>query len=151
MRLSKHFTLQELIKSSTAERKGINNVPESAEIESLRLVCDNILEPVRQHFGVPMVPSSGYRCLELNRAIGSGDSSQHVKGQAVDFEIPGLANQVLANWIMENVDYDQLILEFYRQEDPNSGWVHCSYVNKEENRKKSLRFDGKNWEKLEIA
>ena len=151
MRLSKHFTLQELIKSSTAERRGIKNVPERAEIESLRLVCDNILEPVRQHFGVPMVPSSGYRCLELNRAIGSGDTSQHVKGQAVDFEIPGLANQVLANWIMENVDYDQLILEFYRQEDPNSGWVHCSYDNKEENRKESLRFDGKNWEKLKIA
>jgi len=151
MRLSKHFTLQELIKSSTAERRGIKNVPERTEIESLRLVCDNILEPVRQHFGVPMVPSSGYRCLELNRAIGSGDSSQHVKGQAVDFEIPGLANQVLANWIMENVDYDQLILEFYRQEDPNSGWVHCSYDNKEENRKESLRFDGKNWEKLKIA
>ena len=107
MRLSKHFTLQELIKSSTAERRGIKNVPERAEIESLRLVCDNILEPVRQHFGVPMVPSSGYRCLELNRAIGSGDSSQHVKGQAVDFEIPGLANQVLANWIMENVAYDR--------------------------------------------
>tara|TARA_R100000995_G_scaffold33319_1_gene14989 strand:- start:939 stop:1394 length:456 start_codon:yes stop_codon:yes gene_type:complete len=151
MRLSKHFTLQELIKSSTAERRGIKNVPERAEIESLRLVCDNILEPVRQHFEVPMAPSSGYRCLELNRAIGSGDTSQHVKGQAVDFEIPGLANQVLANWIMENVDYDQLILEFYRQEDPNSGWVHCSYDNKEENRKESLRFDGKNWEKLKIA
>ena len=129
MRLSKHFTLQELIKSSTAERRGIKNVPERTEIESLRLVCDNILEPVRQHFGVPMVPSSGYRCLELNRAIGSGDTSQHVKGQAVDFEI----------------------LEFYRQEDPNSGWVHCSYDNKEENRKESLRFDGKNWEKLKIA
>jgi len=114
-------------------------------------VCDNILEPVRQHFGVPMVPSSGYRCLELNRAIGSGDTSQHVKGQAVDFEIPGLANQVLANWIMENVDYDQLILEFYRQEDPNSGWIHCSYGNKEEHRKEALRFDGKNWEKLKIS
>ena len=150
MRLSKHFTLQELIKSSTAERRGIKNVPGRTEIDSLTLVCENILEPVREHYGVPMAPSSGYRCLELNQAIGSGDTSQHVKGQAVDFEIPGVPNRDLANWIMENVDYDQLILEFYKKEDPNSGWVHCSYVN-EENRKKALCFDGKNWEKLKIA
>tara|TARA_Y100001938_G_C7929060_1_gene348412 strand:- start:297 stop:752 length:456 start_codon:yes stop_codon:yes gene_type:complete len=151
MRLSKHFTLGELTKSSTADRRGIENVPNESEIDSLRLVCENVLEPVREHFKVPMTPSSGFRCLELNTAIGSSSTSQHVKGQAVDFEVQGIANDYLAKWIMENVDYDQVILEFFKQEDPNSGWVHCSYVNEKENRKKALRYNGGKYEILEIA
>ena len=148
MQLSEQFSLGELTKSHTAERKGIENVPTEQEQQSLALVCENILEPVRAHYEMPIIPSSGYRALELNREIGSKDTSQHVKGEAVDYEIAGVPNMDLAKWIMKNLDYDQLILEFYKTEDPNSGWVHCSYV-KEKNRKIALRFGGGKWEKLE--
>ncbi len=129
-RLSEHFTLEELSKSQTAERQGIDNLPRLPEdaliVENLTRVCARILEPVRAHYGIPFSPSSGYRSLALNRAIGSRDTSQHVKGEAVDFEVPGIANPDLAAWIDDNLDYDQLILEFYRPGQPNSGWVHCS-------------------------
>ena len=91
MKLSDHFSLSELTKSSTAERQGIANDPSEAEIENLILVCDNILEPVRNHYGIPFIPNSGFRCLELNRAIGSSDKSQHTMGKAVDFEVPGMS------------------------------------------------------------
>ena len=126
MKLSDHFSLSELTKSSTAERQGIANDPSEAEIENLILVCDNILEPVRNHYGIPFIPNSGFRCLELNRAIGSSDKSQHTMGKAVDFEVPGISNKDVALWVQENCDYDQLILEFYKEGQPSSGWVHCS-------------------------
>ena len=100
MQLSDHFTLSELTKSSTAERRGIANEPGSTEIENLITVCDQILEPVREHYGIPFAPNSGFRGLELNRAIGSSDTSQHVKGEAVDFEVPGIANKDVALWVM---------------------------------------------------
>ena len=128
MRLSDHFTLEEMTRSQTAVRKGIDNQPGPVEIENLRHLCVEILEPVRAHFRVPFSPSSGYRCLELNRAIRSRDTSQHISGEAVDFELPGVANSELAHWIAENLDYDQLILEFFRPGVPSSGWVHCSLV-----------------------
>ena len=134
MRLSDHFTLEEMCKSATAVRQGIDNLPAQdtpdgqAIIEALTQVCLNILEPVRTHFGIPFSPSSGYRCLELNRALKSKDTPQHVKGQAVDFELPGIANFDLAEWIRENQTFDQLILEFYTPGEPNSGWVHCSFI-----------------------
>ena len=112
MQISDHFTLSELTKSSTAERLGIANEPGSMEVENLIMVCDQILEPVRNHYGIPFAPNSGFRCLELNRAIGSSGNSQHVKGEAVDFEVPGIANKEVALWVMENCEFDQLILEF---------------------------------------
>ena len=129
MKLSKNFYLSELIKSTTADRCGIINVPTNQDIiDSLRLVAENILQPVRDHFGVAFSPSSGYRCLELNRATpGSKDTSQHIKGEAVDFEVPGVSNLELYYWIKDNLIYDQLILEYYKKDVPNSGWVHCSY------------------------
>jgi len=126
MQLSPHFSLAELTKSQTAERQGIDNTPGPAEIEHLRRVCEEILEPVRTHFGVPFSPSSGFRCLALNRAIGSKDTSQHIFGQAADFEVPGQTNPAVAQWIADNLAYDQLILEFYQPGIPGSGWVHCS-------------------------
>ena len=146
-RLSTHFSLKELTHSQTAERKGINNIPSLYEVDSLKMVCENILEPVREHYGIPFTPSSGFRCEDLNKAIGSSNKSQHLSGQAVDFEIPGVPNMELSLWIKEHLDYDQLILEFYKENIPDSGWVHCSYVGKE-NRKQSKRFDGKNWASL---
>jgi zinc D-Ala-D-Ala carboxypeptidase len=146
-RLSTHFSLKELTGSQTAERKGINNTPDDSEIENLKLVCENILEPVREHYGIPFTPSSGFRSFELNKAIGSSSKSQHITGQAVDFEIPGVPNMEVALWIKERLDYDQLILEFYKEKVPDSGWVHCSYVG-QENRKESKRFDGRKWSPL---
>lgn len=144
MNLSEHFTLAEMTKSQTAERLGISNDPDEEALVNLTLVCESILEPVRKHFDIPFAPSSAYRCPELNKEIGSSDTSQHISGQAVDFEVPGVPNMELAEWVMENIDYDQLILEFYKEGQPNSGWVHCSYCT-EGNRNDAKRFDGTNW------
>lgn len=130
MQLSEHFTLAELTRSDMAKRLGIVNRPNDQEIECLKQVSRNILEPVREHFQTPFMPNSGYRCLALNRALKSKDTSQHVRGQAVDIELPVVSNFDLAFWIYKNLTFDQLILEFYEPDDPKSGWVHCSYVQK---------------------
>ena len=149
MKLSDHFYLSELTKSSTAERQGITNEPDEEQIQNLTLVCDKILEPVRNHYGIPFIPNSGFRCLELNRAIGSSDTSQHTTGEAVDFEVPGIDNKEVALWVKENCSFDQLILEFYKEGDPHSGWVHCSYdIDKDPQRMKADIFDGKTWREL---
>ncbi len=148
MMLSTHFSLSELTKSETATRKGIDNTPNGTEIENLIILCNEILEPVREHYGVPFVPNSGYRGLDLNRAIGSSDKSQHVTGNAVDFEVPGFDNKEVALWVMENCDFDQLILEFYKEGEPTSGWVHCSYDASKTHRKSARIFDGRTWTAL---
>jgi uncharacterized protein YcbK (DUF882 family) len=147
MMLSDHFSLAEFTKSQTAIRKGIKNDPNDAAIENMRLLCENILEPVRQHYDIPFTLNSGFRCLALNEAVGSSSRSQHVTGQAADFEVPTIANKDLAHWIMDNLDYDQVLLEFYKEGDPSSGWVHCSYDNGN-NRKQAKKFDGRTWETL---
>ncbi len=144
MQLSGHFSLSELTKSQTAERKGIDNKPTLEHIENLTELCTQILEPTRRNFGKPMVITSGYRSEELCVAIGSKTTSQHAKGQAADFEMIGLDNKSLAKYIKDNLVFDQLILEFYTPNDPSSGWVHCSY-NKDENRKEALLYDGKEY------
>lgn len=126
MRLSKHFTLAELTKSQVALRRGIANAPTSAEIANLERLCERILEPVRARFGTPFSPSSGYRSPALNRAIGGAERSQHCRGEAADFEVPGVANLALAQWIRDRLVFDQLILEFYDPEIAAEGWVHCS-------------------------
>ena len=128
MKLSENFSLKELTKSQTAVRKGINNEPGTAEIENLIHLAESVLQPVRDHFGKAVMISSGYRSPELCEAIGSSTKSQHAKGEAADFEIGGVDNKELATWISKNTTFDQLILEFYDEGDPNSGWVHCSAV-----------------------
>lgn len=142
MRLSKNFTLSEMTKSQTAERKGIHNYPSLTEIDNLIKLSEKVLQPVRDHFKKPVTINSGFRCLELNRALGSKDSSQHTKGMAADIEIAGVPNKELAEWIRDNLEFDQLILEFYYPEknDPNSGWVHVSF-NSENNRKQCLTIN----------
>ena len=127
MNLSRNFSLQELIKSDTAIRKGIDNNPNSDQIEKLKALCENILQPVRDHFGRVKV-TSGYRSVELGMAIGSSANSQHAKAEAADFECLGVDNAELSDWIKNNLDYDQLILEYYTPGEPNSGWIHCSYI-----------------------
>ena len=128
MKLSANFTLSELTKSQTAVRKNIKNEPSTAHVEYLIHLAETVLQPVRDHFGKPVVISSGYRSPELCEAIGSSSKSQHARGEAADFEIMGVDNMQLAMWINKNTDFDQLILEFYEPGDPNSGWVHCSAV-----------------------
>ena len=128
MKLSKNFTLSELTKSQTAVRKNIKNEPSTAHVENLIHLAETVLQPIRDHFGKPVVISSGYRSPELCEAIGSSTKSQHARGEAADFEIMGVDNMQLALWINKNTDFDQLILEFYEPGDPNSGWVHCSAV-----------------------
>ena len=127
MELSRNFTLSELIKSDTAIRKGINNNPNAEQVEKLKLLCENILQPVRDHFGRVKV-TSGFRSVDLCIAIGSSRDSQHAKAEAADFECPGVDNVELADWIKRELPYDQLILEFYTPGEPNSGWIHCSYI-----------------------
>ena len=127
MKLSENFSLVELTKSQTAERKGIDNTPSPTHQDNLKSLCEMILQPVRDHFNRVVSVSSGYRSEELCTAIGSKTTSQHAKGEAADFEIFGVSNKELADWINENLYYDQLILEYWKEEDPNSGWVHCSF------------------------
>ena len=127
MNLSRNFTLSELIKSDTAIRRGINNNPNAEQIEKLKLLCENILQPVRDHFGRVKVTSC-FRSVELCLAINSSANRQHAKAEACDFECPGVDNAELADWIHKNLPYDQLILEFYTPGEPNSGWIHCSWV-----------------------
>lgn len=141
--ISEHFTYREVIRSQTAERRGISNNPSEVELKRIRAVAKNILEPVRVHYGKPFSPSSWYRSPALSIAIGSSEYSQHCKGEAVDFEVPGVDNRTLAEWIAENLEFDQLILELYKKGQPNSGWVHCSYVEDRPNRKEILWYDGK--------
>ena len=129
-RLSPHFTLRELIHSDTAIKLKIDNTPSQEVIANLIHVCNHILEPVREQYGIPFVPNSGYRSPELNRAIRGAKVSQHTLGQAVDFEVGVVSNYDLAMWISKNLEFDQLILENYTSGTPDSGWVHCSYVKK---------------------
>jgi len=137
MRLSDHFTLAEFTKSQTAERHGIDNTPDDAQIERMKILCENVLEPVRVHFDKSFSPSSGFRSVELCNKIGSKSTSQHAQGEAVDFEVPGVDNRVVAEWIVDNCEFDQLILEYYTPGIPDSGWVHCSFKG-EGNRKEVL-------------
>lgn len=154
MKLSEHFSLGELIKSDTALRLGIDNTPSDALIPTLKNVAHEILEPVRAHFGMGFSPNSGYRGEALEKAICWGGDNfkssfakwcgrrsmpvndeswdqyfikkQHPTGEAVDIELPGVSNFKLASWILGNIKFDQLILEFYDPAVPHSGWVHCS-------------------------
>jgi len=140
MKLSDNFTLDELTKSQEAIRLGIPNEPNDEHITNLILLCKNILQPIRNYFKIPVSISSGYRSPELCEAIGSSRTSQHARGEAADFEIFGIHNKEVSDWIVQNLDYDQCILEFWNPNDPNSGWVHCSY-NDLRNRKQYLKAD----------
>jgi hypothetical protein len=127
MQLTTNFSLHELTKSETALRMGFDNTPGEAETEALRLLCEKVLQPVRDHYGKGVKVNSGYRSPESNAAVGGSKTSDHCKGMAADIEIPGVANAELAQWIMDNLDYTQLILEFYTPGIPDSGWVHISF------------------------
>ena len=145
MRLSKNFTLQEFTKSQTALRMGIDNTPEGEHLEAAKALFENVVQPIREHFG-PTVINSGYRGPALNEAVGGSSKSQHCKGEAADIECPGVPNADIAQWIVDNLDFDQVILEFYTPGIPDSGWVHVSYKAEGDNRKSiltAMKEDGK--------
>ena len=141
MMLSTNFSLEELTKSSTALRKGISNEPDEEQLYSLRVLAETILQPVRNHYGIPFTISSGFRSHDLSQAIGSSVRSQHGCNDpgeaAADFEVPGISNMALCYFIKSCMNFDQLILECYT--GGNTGWVHCSIS--ELPRKELLTFD----------
>jgi zinc D-Ala-D-Ala carboxypeptidase len=145
MNLTKNFTLEEMIKSETALRHGMDNTPGENEIGNLKLLCEKVLQPVRDHFGKGVKVNSGFRHPDVNQKVGGSRTSDHTRGQASDIEIPGVPNAELAEWIKDNLEFRQLILEFYTPGVPDSGWVHVSYVA-EDNKKEVLtatKKDGK--------
>jgi zinc D-Ala-D-Ala carboxypeptidase len=125
--LTKNFTLHEMTKSETALRLGLENQPNEQQLAALKVIAEKICQPVRDKFG-PTKINSALRTLPVNRAIGSSDNSHHVRGMAVDIEVPGVPNAELAQWIVDNLEFTQVILEFYTPGVPDSGWVHASYV-----------------------
>ena len=127
MNLTKNFTLSEMVKSETALRHGMDNTPGEAEIENLKRLAEKVLQPVRDHYGKGVKVNSGFRAPEVNAKVGGSRTSDHCKGQAADIEIPGVPNAEVATWIKENLDFTQVILEFYTKGVPDSGWVHVSY------------------------
>lgn len=121
MQLSPHFSLAELTRSQTAIRRGLPNDAPPEVIERMRLLCERVLEPVRRQFG-PVRVLSGYRSPAVNRAVGGAATSQHCKGEAADFVVPGQTNLTVCRWLERFLTYDQLIYEF-----GEGGWVHCSW------------------------
>jgi hypothetical protein len=127
MQLSPNFSLKELTTSEVATRNNLNNTPDDKTIANLKTLVETILQPLREHYGKSVRVSSGYRSPEVNSFVGGSKTSDHCKGQAADIEISGVANGDLAKYIAENFKFTQVILEFYTQGIPDSGWVHVSY------------------------
>jgi len=128
--LSKNFSLGELCKSEVAIRRNIDNTPSEKVKNNLQILVDNVLQPLRDKFG-PMTVTSGYRSPAVNTAVGGSPYSDHCLGMAADIEIVGVDNKVLAEYIQDNMKFTQLILEFYTDGVPDSGWVHVSYDEKD--------------------
>ena len=125
--ISKHLTLEELTYSATAIKLGIVNNPTPIQIENLKTLALKVFEPVREHFGVPIHISSGYRIMNLNQALNGSITSQHCRGEAIDIDMKGdkVTNAQIFHWIKDNLKYDQLIAEFPKNGNPQ--WVHVSY------------------------
>jgi hypothetical protein len=134
-----------MVKSDTALRHDMDNTPGEAEIANLKTLCEKVLQPVRDKFQTGVKVNSGFRHPEVNAKVGGSKTSDHCKGQAADIEIPGIANADLAVWIMDNLEYTQLILEFYTPGVPDSGWVHVSYdpANLKKQNLTATKKDGK--------
>ena len=127
MNLSPNFTLSEMTKSETALRHGMDNTPNQEQISNMQALAVNVLQPIRDHYKRGVKVNSGFRHPDVNARVGGSRTSDHTRGIAADIEIPGVANAELAEWIQQNLDYTQLILEFYTPGVPDSGWVHVSY------------------------
>ena len=133
----REVSLKELLFSETATRLGIDNTPTDQVLINLQTLIYEVITPIINQFGDIKI-TSGYRSPALCKAIGSSLTSQHTLGQAVDCEVLGVPNKELADWVVNHLEFDQCILEYWSPENPNSGWIHCSY-NKSNNRKMYLR------------
>ena len=144
--ISKHISYKEGVHSITAIRKGIDNEPNEEQLANMKLVANNVFEPLRVFINGPIKVNSFFRSLDLNKAIGGSTKSQHCKGQAIDIDdtYGKATNAEMYWWIKENLDFDQMIWEFGNNDNPD--WVHVSYVSPDKNRNRCLkayRDDGK--------
>ena len=128
MNLTTNFSLAEMTRSDTALRLDLPNTPSQEQITNMQELAFNVLQKVRDHFAKGVKVYSGFRHPDVNAKVGGSKTSDHCKGMAADIEIPGLANAELAKWIVDNLIFRQVILEFYTPGIPDSGWVHVSYV-----------------------
>jgi hypothetical protein len=138
MQLSTNLSLAEVTRSETAKRRGISNMPTPEHIENFKKLAANIFQPIREHFGKPILISSGYRSAELNKAIGGSLSSQHCSGEAIDIDMDGtdITNKQIFDYIKDNLTFDQMIAEFPKQGNPD--WVHVSFAANRSQRKQIL-------------
>jgi len=143
--LTQNFSLHELVKSETALRHDMENSPGLAETGNLAELAGKVLQPIRDHFQKGVKVNSGYRSPDVNAKVGGSRTSDHCKGMAADIEIPGMPNAELAEWIRDNLAFTQVILEFYTQGIPDSGWVHVSYdpANLKKQSLTAVKQDGK--------
>jgi hypothetical protein len=141
MQLSAHLSLAEVTRSDSAKRKGISNQPTPEHIENFKKLAEKVFEPIRNHFGVPIHISSGYRSKALNEAIGGSLTSQHCSGEAIDIDMDGSTNGVsnadVFKYIKDHLQFDQLIWEFGSSSNPD--WVHVSYESTGRQRKQILK------------
>jgi zinc D-Ala-D-Ala carboxypeptidase len=141
MNLSKNLTLYEMTRSDMAKRKGVSNEPTPEHIANMIILAEKIFQPIREHFGVPIYISSGYRSAALNKKIGGSKNSQHLTGEAMDIDMDGtdtgITNVEVFRWIRENLIFDQLIWEYGNNSSPD--WVHVSYNTSGTNRRQVLR------------
>tara|TARA_R110000803_G_scaffold28666_14_gene66076 strand:- start:2091 stop:2552 length:462 start_codon:yes stop_codon:yes gene_type:complete len=139
MKVTEHVSYKEVIKSNTATRKGIENIPSGEQMENIKLLCEKVFEPLREHVGGPIAINSLFRSVELNRAIGGSSTSQHcaVNGAAMDIDdtLGRMSNAEMFDFI-KTLDFDQLIWEYGDEESPD--WVHVSYKERG-NRKQILK------------
>jgi hypothetical protein len=138
MQLSNNLLLAEVTRSETAKRKGISNMPTAEHIENFKKLASNIFQPIREHFGKPILISSGYRSAELNKAIGGSLSSQHCSGEAIDIDMDGtdITNAQIFYYIKDNLNFDQIIWEFGTNTNPDR--VHVSFAANRSQRKQML-------------
>ena len=137
--ISKHISYKEGTNSTTAIRRGIDNVPNDEQLDNMVLLAEKVFEPLREWVGGPIKINSFFRCPKLNKAIGGSSKSQHCHGQAIDIDdtYGKVANSEMYHYIKKNLDFDQMIWEF--GDDDNPAWVHVSYVSEDDNRRRCLR------------
>lgn len=140
-KISKHIAYNEVVISGTAKRLGIDNTPSKEQLNNIKLLADKVFEPLREHFDVPIYIASGFRSDELNKAIRGAKSSQHMANNGAAFDLDAdrygrITNAEIFNYILEHLDFDQLIWEFGTDDNPD--WVHVSY-KAGDNRKSVLK------------
>lgn len=141
MKISEHLDLAEVTRSESAKRKGISNEPTAEHLENFKKLAENIFEPIRNHFKVPIHISSGYRSKALNTSIGGSLTSQHCSGEAIDIDMDGgsngVTNKMVFDFIKSTLNFDQMIWEFGNSSNPD--WVHVSYESTGKQRKQILK------------